>query len=54
MKTTMQIPKELRGSLGLTPKGGVYRETTPFQTLGVMLDCSRNAVMTVETRCPPA
>jgi len=25
-----------------------YREQTPFETLGIMLDCSRNAVMTVE------
>lgn len=33
---------------GLAPKGDVLRETTPFKTLGVMLDCSRNAVMTVE------
>ena len=27
---------------------GANRETTPFRTLGVMLDCSRNAVMTAE------
>jgi hypothetical protein len=33
---------------GLVRKGGVHRETTPFRTLGIMLDCSRNAVMTVE------
>ncbi|MEI7437533.1 MAG: family 20 glycosylhydrolase [bacterium] len=33
---------------GLVPPHGVYRETTPFETLGIMLDCSRNAVMTVE------
>ncbi len=33
---------------GLVPAGGVYRETTPFETLGVMLDCSRNAVMRAE------
>lgn len=33
---------------GLVPEGGAYREATPFRTLGVMLDCSRNAVMTVE------
>lgn len=32
---------------GLVPDGSTYRETTPFNTLGIMLDCSRNAVMTV-------
>ncbi|MCC7517674.1 MAG: beta-N-acetylhexosaminidase [Verrucomicrobiae bacterium] len=38
------------GSLasGVVPRGGRYRERSPFATLGVMLDCSRNAVMTVE------
>ena len=33
---------------GLVADGAVYRETTTFTTLGIMLDCSRNAVMTVE------
>jgi hypothetical protein len=33
---------------GLVPAKGVYRESTPFETLGIMLDCSRDAVMTVE------
>jgi hypothetical protein len=33
---------------GLVPRQGVYREETPFATLGVMLDCSRNAVMAVD------
>jgi hexosaminidase len=33
---------------GLVPRGRVYRETTPFTTFGIMLDCSRNAVMTVD------
>lgn len=33
---------------GLVPASGTYREETPFATLGVMLDCSRCAVMTVE------
>lgn len=31
---------------GLVRPGEVYREQTSFQTLGIMLDCSRNAVMT--------
>ncbi|MFH1024691.1 MAG: family 20 glycosylhydrolase [Planctomycetota bacterium] len=33
---------------GLVPADGTYRERTPFATLGVMLDCSRNAVVTVD------
>ena len=33
---------------GLVQDGKPYLEHTPFETLGVMLDCSRNAVMTVE------
>ena len=33
---------------GLVKNNSTYRETTPFSTLGIMLDCSRNAVMTVE------
>lgn len=33
---------------GLVLPGKIYREKTPFQTIGVMLDCSRNAVITVE------
>lgn len=33
---------------GLVKKGETYRETTPFTMLGIMLDCSRNAVMTVD------
>ncbi len=33
---------------GLVPAKGTYSESTPFRTLGVMLDCSRGAVMTVE------
>ncbi len=47
--TPAQVGRAL-GALkaGLVPAKGVYRETTPFKTLGVMLDCSRNAVMTVE------
>lgn len=32
---------------GLVPAGSVHREQTPFATLGIMLDCSRHAVMTV-------
>lgn len=38
------------GSLlsGLVPPGGCLRERSAFATFGVMLDCSRNAVMTVE------
>ncbi len=32
---------------GLVPPGGSLTEISPFTTLGVMLDCSRNAVMTV-------
>jgi hexosaminidase len=32
---------------GLARPGRVYRERTPFTTLGIMLDCSRNAVMKV-------
>lgn len=32
----------------LVPDGSIYRESTPFRMLGIMLDCSRNAVMTVE------
>ena len=33
---------------GLVQEGKPYLEQTPFQTVGIMLDCSRNAVMTVE------
>ncbi len=33
---------------GLVREGEPYLEQTPFDTLGIMLDCSRNAVMTVE------
>ena len=33
---------------GLVQEGQPYLEQTPFETLGIMLDCSRNAVMTVE------
>ena len=33
---------------GLPPAGGVISEKRPFTTLGIMLDCSRNAVMEVE------
>ncbi|GAH16546.1 unnamed protein product, partial [marine sediment metagenome] len=33
---------------GLVRDGQPYLEQTPFETLGIMLDCSRNAVMTVE------
>jgi len=32
---------------GLVPPGGSFRESTHFATVGIMLDCSRNAVMTV-------
>ncbi len=47
--TTAQAGRAL-GALqaGLVPAKGKYSETTPFETLGIMLDCSRNAVMTVE------
>lgn len=33
---------------GLVTPQHPYFDTTPFTTLGIMLDCSRNAVMTVE------
>lgn len=33
---------------GLVSARRPYAESTPFETLGIMLDCSRNAVMTVE------
>jgi len=33
---------------GLVSERTPYAETTPFETLGIMLDCSRNAVMKVE------
>lgn len=33
---------------GLVKKHSTYRETTQFTTFGIMLDCSRNAVMTVD------
>lgn len=33
---------------GLVPKGCALTETSPFTTFGIMLDCSRNAVMKVE------
>jgi hexosaminidase len=33
---------------GLPSAGGVISERRPFTTLGIMLDCSRNAVMEVE------
>ena len=32
---------------GLVPPGGASCENTGFETVGIMLDCSRNAVMTV-------
>lgn len=32
---------------GIPEPGGRLQEMTPFATLGIMLDCSRNAVMTV-------
>lgn len=32
----------------LVQEGVAYREQTPFESFGIMLDCSRNAVMTVE------
>ena len=31
----------------LVKRGGQYSESLPFETFGIMLDCSRNAVMTV-------
>ena len=33
---------------GLVSEGRSYCETTPFESLGIMLDCSRNAVMKVD------
>ncbi|MDO9540868.1 MAG: family 20 glycosylhydrolase [Kiritimatiellia bacterium] len=33
---------------GLVPPGGEMTEKSPFTTFGIMLDCSRNAVMKVE------
>ena len=33
---------------GMVSEKRPYQETTPFTSLGIMLDCSRNAVMTVE------
>ena len=33
---------------GLAPGKAALRETTSFTTLGIMLDCSRNAVMKVD------
>lgn len=36
---------------GLVQPGETYRESTPFRSLGVMLDCSRNAVMTASHVC---
>lgn len=32
----------------VVPQGAPYVESTTFETLGVMIDCSRNAVMTVQ------
>ncbi len=32
---------------GAAPNGKIYEEKTPFRTLGMMLDCSRNSVITV-------
>jgi len=32
---------------GLVPRGRGLRESAPFESFGIMLDCSRNAVMTV-------
>lgn len=34
---------------GLVQEQGVYRESSSFSTFGIMMDCSRNAVMTVAT-----
>jgi len=33
---------------GLVGSGRPYRESTPFESFGIMLDCSRNAVMKVD------
>ncbi len=33
---------------GLTTNKKIYKESTPFKMLGIMLDCSRNAIMTVD------
>ncbi len=33
---------------GLVENGVTWRESSPFEKFGIMLDCSRNAVMTVE------
>lgn len=41
------VAQALRG-VGAALSGITTREVTPFSTLGIMLDCSRNAVMTVE------
>ena len=47
--TSAQAGRALGALLsGLVKNNSIYREITPFSTLGIMLDCSRNAVMTVE------
>lgn len=46
--TSAQAGRALGALLsGLATPQKLYRETTPFAMLGIMLDCSRNAVMTV-------
>ncbi|MBN2301464.1 MAG: beta-N-acetylhexosaminidase, partial [Lentisphaerae bacterium] len=46
---TAQVGRALGALLsGLVLPEKQYAEETPFETLGIMLDCSRNAVMTVE------
>jgi hexosaminidase len=45
--TTAQALRGLGSVLsGLLPPNGTQEESTPFETFGIMLDCSRNAVMT--------
>jgi hypothetical protein len=47
--TTAQAARAVGALLsGLVSEKAPYIETTPFETLGIMLDCSRNAVMQVE------
>ena len=47
--TTAQAGRAVGALLsGLVTPHNPYEESTPFETLGIMLDCSRNAVMTVD------
>ncbi len=46
--TNMALRAVMSLMSGLVPENSIIEESSPFKTFGIMLDCSRNAVMTVE------